>query len=266
MAQNSPHKTIPDHTAVRVALWRALHLEVDAVPYVLKDNVGAQIVGEEGWRNRPDMDPQRFIGPRASIVGRARLIEDVLEELVQRGVGQYVILGAGLDTFGQRRSDLGAHLNVFEIDQPETQKWKKNRLSELGFKIPEWLKFVPVDFEAGESWIEQVEKAGFDKNKPAFVVSTGVSMYLTKEANLATLKQMASLAPASVFAMTFMLPLELLEPQDRPLLEFTIKFIFPIIGDLNYFTCLVNWQISSCRIHVGLYTSWMNGKCPYVWW
>lgn len=160
---------------------------------------------------------------RASIVGRARFIEDIVEEQAEQCVTQYVILGAGLDTFAQRRPEIASHLYVFEVDQPGPQAWKRKRLTEIGFAAPEWLHFVPVDFETGQSWWEQLIAAGFDKRKPAVVVSTGVSMYLTKEANLATLRQMTKLAPGSTFAMTFMLSLDLLDPEERSSLEFVMK-------------------------------------------
>jgi methyltransferase (TIGR00027 family) len=104
---------------------------------------------------------------------------------------------------------------VFEVDQPGTQAWKRQRLIELGFGIPEWLRFVPVDFEAGDSWWERLKTVGFDAGQPAVVASTGVSMYLTKAAIAATLRQVAALAPGSTLAMTFILPLELAEPEER---------------------------------------------------
>jgi methyltransferase (TIGR00027 family) len=124
-------------------------------------------------------------------------------------------LGAGLDTFAQRRPEIASRLRVFEVDQPGPQAWKRQRLIELGFGIPEWLRLVPVDFEAGGSWWEQLAAAGFDPGQPAVVVSTGVTMYLTKDANAATLRQIAGLAPASTLAMTFLLPAELLDDADR---------------------------------------------------
>ncbi len=155
------------------------------------------------------MDPQATRPFRASIVARARFIEDLVAEQAGRGVGQYVILGAGLDTFAQRRPEIASRLTVFEVDQPGPQAWKRQRLVELGFGVPEWLRLVPVDFEAGEPWREQLAAAGFDADRPAVVASTGVSMYLTKEANAATLRQVAALAPGSTLAMTFLLPLEL---------------------------------------------------------
>ncbi len=209
--------TIPDHTAVRVALWRALHVELDAAPHVFRDEIGAAFAApEENWRQRGDMHPIGTRGYRASIVARARWIEDVVQERVNRGVSQYVILGAGLDSFAQRRPDLATKVRVFEIDRPATQEWKKKRLEELGFGIAPNLQFVPVDFEAGDSWWEKLKQNGFDASKPAVIASAGVSMYLTKEANRATLKQMASLAPGSAFVMSFILTMDLIEPEDRP--------------------------------------------------
>jgi methyltransferase (TIGR00027 family) len=149
-------------------------------------------------------------------VARARFIEDLVVEEVGRGVEQYVILGAGLDTFAQRRPEIASRLRVFEVDQPGPQAWKGQRLIECGFGIPEWLRLVPVDFEAGGSWWEQLKIAGFDTGRPAVVASTGVSMYLTKEAIAATLRQVAALAPGSTLAMTFLLPLERMDPEVRP--------------------------------------------------
>jgi methyltransferase (TIGR00027 family) len=169
------------------------------------------------------MNPEFSKSMRASIVGRARFIEDLVEEQTKQGVTQYVILGAGLDTFAQRRPEIASHLHVFEVDQPGAQAWKQKRLVETGFIIPDWLHFVPVDFETGQSWWEQLIAADFDKDKPVIVVSTGVSMYLTKDANLATLRQIAGLAPGSTFAMTFMLGLDLLDPVERAVMEFVMK-------------------------------------------
>lgn len=169
------------------------------------------------------MDPQ-FTRPfRASIVARARFIEDLVAEQARRGVRQYVILGAGLDSFAQRRPEIASHLKIFEIDQPGPQAWKRQRLMELGFGVPDWLCFVPVDFETGDSWREALMAAGFNAEQLAVAVSTGVSMYLTKEANAASLREVAALAPGSTLAMTFLHPLELADPDVRPGLEMAAK-------------------------------------------
>jgi methyltransferase (TIGR00027 family) len=214
----------PDSTAVRVALWRALHLEVDPPPHVLEDEIGLRLAApDDGWRHRPDMDPHFTSRFRASIVARARFIEDMVVERAGRGVGQYVILGAGLDSFAQRRPEIASSLTVFEVDPPGPQAWKRRRLIELGFGIPEWLRLVPVDFEAGDAWWQRLAAAGFDSGRPAIVASTGVSMYLTKDAIAATLRQIAALAPGSMLAMTFLLPLELADPEVRPGLQLAEK-------------------------------------------
>jgi len=216
---------MPDSTAVRVALWRALHLEVDPPPHVLEDQIGLRLAApDDGWRHRPDMDPQFTRRFRASIVARARFIEDLVAEQAGRGVIQYVILGAGLDSFAQRRPKIASGLRIFEVDRPGPQAWKRQRLIELGFGIPEWLQLVPVDFEVARwSWWERLAAAGFDPGRPAVVASTGVSMYLTKDAIAATLRQIAALAPGSTLAMTFLLPLELADPEERPGLQLAEK-------------------------------------------
>jgi methyltransferase (TIGR00027 family) len=201
----------PDSTAVRTALWRALHLLVDSPQHVLTDDLALALAAPgDDWRARGDMDVQGTAPFRASIVGRARFIEDVVLERARDGVLQYVLLGAGLDTFAQRARVPG--LRVFEIDRPDPQVWKRERLQTLGLPPP---VFVPVDFEAGAQWPAQLAASGFDATRPAVIASAGVSMYLTAEANAATLSDVASFAPGSTFVMSFLLPPELNEAAAR---------------------------------------------------
>jgi methyltransferase (TIGR00027 family) len=221
MAQQQP---APDSTAVRTALWRAMHVQVDPAPHVLEDEIGLQLAAPDaGWRNRQDMHPQWTRRIRAGMVSRTRFVEDLVAERADRGVTQYVLLGAGLDTFAQRRPELASRLQVFEVDRPGPQEWKRRRLIELGYGAPAFLRFVPVDFEAGDSWWAKLVSAGFDTKKPAIVASTGVSMYLTRDATSATLRQIAALAPGSTLAMTFLLTVDLLEPEDRQMFEWAMK-------------------------------------------
>ena len=211
----------PEDTAVRVALWRAMHVQVDPPPHVLEDEIGLRLAAPaDGWRDRGDMHPDGTRTFRASIVARSRFVEDLVTEQVAHGVAQYVLLGAGLDTFVQRRPEVAASLRVFEIDQPGPQAWKRRRLTELGYGVPDALRLVPDDFETDGSWWKKLNAAGFDTTRPAVVASLGVSMYLTREANLATLRQLAALAPGSTVAMTFQPPLDLLDPAERPGREF----------------------------------------------
>lgn len=212
-------KSEPDNTAVRVALWRALHVTDDAPPHVLEDELGLRLVAPpDGWRKRQDMSP--FTKPfRASIVARARFVEDLVETQLPEGLAQYVILGAGLDTFAQRRPELTSNLTVFEVDQAGTQAFKRRRLEELGLGVPSYLRLVPVDFERGESSIAKLLASGFDAKMRTLVSSLGVSMYLTKEAIAATLREVTTLAQCSTLVMSFMLPIELSEPSVRPGIE-----------------------------------------------
>ncbi len=212
----------PDSTAVRVALWRAMHVQVDPPPHVLEDEVGLRLADpDDGWRVRGDMDPRGTSLFRAGVVARARFVEDLVAEQADKGVGQYVILGAGLDTFAQRGPDIASRLRVFEVDRPGPQAWKRKRLIELGYGVPDWLRLVPVDFEAGETWRDRLVAAGFDAAAPAVVASAGVSMYLTRDANAATLREISSLGPGSTVVMTFMPPLELVDEEDRTVRQFS---------------------------------------------
>jgi len=174
-------------------------------------------------RSRPSGSRQIGVDGRTRVLARARFIEDLVEQQAGRGVEQYFILGAGLDTFAQRRPELASRLHVFEIDQPGPQAWKRRRVVELGFGIPAFLRLVPVDFEAGDAWWERLVAAGVDPGRPAVVASAGVSMYLTREAIAALLGQVAALAPGSTLVMTFMLPVELADPELRPGLEQAAK-------------------------------------------
>jgi methyltransferase (TIGR00027 family) len=210
----------PDTTAVRTALWRALHVEIDAPPHVLEDTLGLRLVEpDDAWRDRPDMHPLATLAFRATMVARARYVEDLVAERAAVGVTQYVILGAGLDTFAERRPDLAARLRIFEVDQEGTQAWKRRRLAELGVGVPDSLRLVPIDFESGDSWWDGLVSAGFETGEPAVVASTGVTMYLAKDTTAATLRQLATLASGSTVAMSFLLPAELVDEGDRPGLE-----------------------------------------------
>ncbi|NBH11461.1 class I SAM-dependent methyltransferase, partial [Amycolatopsis sp. SID8362] len=187
----------------------------DPPPHVFADELGLRLADPgAGWRDRDDMDPAGAGRYRAGMVARARFVEDLVVEQAARGVGQYVILGAGLDTFALRRKEIASRLRVFEVDQPGPQAWKRSRLNELGLGVPAWLRLVPVDFEAA-SWWDRLAEAGFAADEPAVVASTGVSMYLSKAANAATLRRIAGFAPGSTLAMTFMLPPELLGDDER---------------------------------------------------
>ncbi len=133
-------------------------------------------------------------GPSMTL-GRSRYSEDSLEKAVGQGVKQYVILGAGFDTFAFRRPELLEKLQVFEVDHPVTQAFKLQRIAEAGWKLPANLHFVPVDFEK-ESLAEALMRSSYDPQVPSFFSWLGVTYYLTRGAVFATLRAIADIAPA----------------------------------------------------------------------
>lgn len=214
-------RELPNNTAARTALWRALHVQEDAAPHILVDEVGLRLVApENGWQERPDMKYTKRL--RASIVGRSRFIDDLAEEQIKQGTKQYILLGAGLDSFSQRNTALLPNVDIYEIDQPETLTWKKKRLIENGYEISANLHFVPVNFELS-SWWDTLLDTGFDIHKKTFVSCTGVTLYLSKEAIIDTLQKMTFLVPQSSIAIAFYLPLEQLEEEDKGMQEIAIK-------------------------------------------
>lgn len=207
----------PDSSAVRTALWRALHVQVDGPPHLIVDEIGLALAAPDpGWQDRGDMHPRGTAPYRAAIVARTRFVEDLL---VEEGIEQYLLLGAGLDTFAQRHPELADRVVTFEVDQPGPQAWKRQRLETLGYGVPSSLRLIPVDFGSDVNWWQALLDQGFDPQRRALVSSSGVSMYITKEATAATLQRLAALAPGSLVVMTFMLPFELLDAADRPGLE-----------------------------------------------
>jgi methyltransferase (TIGR00027 family) len=187
----------PSRTAQGAAMHRAAHQLVDAPP-VFADPLALRIVGDEAANAlREDGNRQALAqsqGLRLFIATRSRFTEDCLAEAKTRGVRQYVLLGAGLDTFAYRmpREDL----RIFEVDHPATQGWKRARLDEIEVAAPDWVTYAPVDFEH-ETLRDGLARAGFDFAAPAMFAWLGVTPYLTREAVMNTLSFIASLAKGS---------------------------------------------------------------------
>jgi methyltransferase (TIGR00027 family) len=148
---------------------------------------------------------------RISMAARSRYAEDELADAVQRGVTQYVILGAGLDTFAYRNPYPEDALHVFEVDHPRTQGWKRARLDEAGIPLPRNLTFAPVDFETG-TLAAGLRDAGFDPGACTFFSWLGVTPYLTGEAVKATLRFMATAPPGSGVVFDYLIPPTMLTP------------------------------------------------------
>ena len=180
-------------TALGVAIRRAAHQLMDAPP-VLDDPIAVRLIGE-GHRGKMGRASHR-VGRdfRAFMAARSRYAEDRLAEAVKRGARQYVVLGAGLDTFAYRNPHSG--LRVFEVDLRATQEWKRALLDKAGIAQPEGLKFVPLDFEH-QTLAEGLKEAGFDRGAAAFFGWLGVVPYLTLAAFRATLEVIAQLPAGS---------------------------------------------------------------------
>jgi len=187
----------PSRTALRAAIHRAAHQILDD-PRVFDDPLALKILGPSGEEDiRADLlRLQRTRYLRAFIALRSRYTEDELACAIQRGVQQYVVLGAGLDTFGCRNPYPVSRLRVFEVDHPATQTWKRLRLGEAKIEIPDSLVFASVDFER-QTLADGLNRAGFRSEKPAFFSMLGVVVYLTKTAVMETFKFVASLPPGS---------------------------------------------------------------------
>jgi methyltransferase (TIGR00027 family) len=172
----------PSKTALRVALRRAAH-QLHDVPLVLNDPVAVAILGDaysEDLRRTPlRLDRPYSIGLRAFVVARSRYAEDNLASAVHAGVEQYVLMGAGLDTFAYRNPF--PYLKVFEVDHPATQEWKRTLLHAERIAIPERVTYTPVDFES-QSLASQLSAAGFRQDAPAFFAWLGVVPYLSLNA------------------------------------------------------------------------------------
>jgi methyltransferase (TIGR00027 family) len=207
-------QAIPSKTALSVALRRAAHQLHDS-PVVFDDPLAVAILGEtyaEELRRTPlRLDKPFSIALRAFLVARSRYAEDNLRRAVGSGVDQYVLLGAGLDTFAYRNPY--ARLRVFEVDHPATQQWKRELLQRNRIAIPESIAYTPVDFES-QSLTTQLRDAGFNHQAPAFFSWLGVVPYLTLEAFRATLSFISDQPAGSGLTLDYGQPREVL-----PLLE-----------------------------------------------
>jgi methyltransferase (TIGR00027 family) len=198
----------PSRTALRVAMRRAAHQLFDQ-PKVLDDPIALRIIGPNAAAK---LEAGRFRegsrlaqGLRAFMAARSRFAEDALARSIGRGATQYVVLGAGLDTFAYRNPYGESALRVFEVDFPATQEWKRRQLQEAGIAIPTSVTYAPVDFEH-QTLAEGLRLAGFDSAKPPFFSWLGVTMYLTENAAMSTFSFIASTPRGGGVAFDYAVP------------------------------------------------------------
>ncbi len=226
------HEAIPSKTALRVALRRAAHQVHDVKPLVFEDPLAVAILGPayaEELRRTPEASRQPYSAAmRAWMVGRARLAEDALAEGVRElGVRQYLVLGAGLDTFACRNSY--EDVRVFEVDHPATQAWKMTMLAGAGIVPPETAKFVTVDFER-DSLRETLREAGFDEGVATVTAWLGVVPYLTSEAFRATLRVLGRFKAGSEVVFDYAQPREVL-PEREQLMQDSLRARVALAGE-----------------------------------
>jgi methyltransferase (TIGR00027 family) len=185
-------KTAASSTALVTSLMRAAHTRLDPRP-LIHDPWGDRLVPESV---RARMDDQALLSSLSypNVVTRSRYAEDGLRAAAAKGIGQYVLIGAGFDSFVLRRPEFSAQLQIYEIDFPATQALKVERIKELGIALPDSVHFIAADLSQ-ESVAAALARSPF-KRQPTFFSWLGVTMYLTRKANLATLQSVASSAPA----------------------------------------------------------------------
>ena len=205
-------------TALRVAMRRAAHQIMDD-PRIFSDPLAFQIMGAEN-QSAKYLDPKMLEQTptesryRAYLAARARYAEDELQIAINRGIKQYVILGAGLDTFAYRNPYPDDVLHVFEVDHPTTQIWKQARLKEAGIPIPKTLTFTPIDFDS-ETLEEGLRRVAFDTGKCTFFSWLGVTSYITRSAVTRILQFVSTMPPGSGIVFDFMISPLLLNPISR---------------------------------------------------
>ena len=197
----------PGHTATLAAVGRAIHAESER-PLVV-DHLALGLAGEAGATLMAQLTSQLPEASRQSFglafATRTRFVEDAVAQAIRDGIGQYVILGAGLDSFAYRRSDLSGRLKIFEVDRASSQAWKRRRLEEMGVAIPASVSFVALDHETDDLH-SGLAPAGFDPSAPAIVSAIALTQYLAQPAIERILKLAASLPSGSRLVVTYVVP------------------------------------------------------------
>jgi methyltransferase (TIGR00027 family) len=213
----------PSFTALAAAAARAAHLIVDHEPLIFRDTLAYAMLGDRAEEfvgyHRTHGEHAVLAGARTAATTRARYTEERLSRAAwSDGITQYVILGAGLDTFAHRPGGPAGRVRVFELDHPATQEWKRALLGRARIEPPAGptrLTYVPVDLEA-ESPVDALLRAGFDATRPALVSWLGVTMYLTRAAIAQTFATIArALAPGTEIIVDHLLPERLRDPAGR---------------------------------------------------
>ena len=207
-------------TATGVAWTNVVHQLLDSPPRILDDPVIAHLMeatSETFSGLEPQLQTPRARALRSHVVTRARFAEDRLALAVAVGVRQYVVLGAGMDTFAYRQPDWARAIRLFEVDQPATQGVKRDRLDRARIVAPANVAYIAIDFEA-ESLADGLRRGGVRLDEPAFFSWLGVTMYLTRPAIDAVLRTVATVSTGSEIVFTFAQPPSAEEVREGPTL------------------------------------------------
>jgi methyltransferase (TIGR00027 family) len=223
----------PSATALICAMVRAAYLLWEQPPKIFEDTLALQlsgcaseaalkaqmdqIVAEVAQTTNPDFALTFLRSITTAVVTRSRYLEDEVDQAVRQGVSQYVILGAGLDSFAYRRAELAKVLHIFEVDHPATQTWKRTRLGAAGIELPANLSLVPVDFERA-SLIDNLRMSGYRTDAPGFFSWLGVTMYLSTDAIFGTLRAVTALAPGTAIIFEYNVPKDLVDGETQKIL------------------------------------------------
>ena len=261
----------PSRTALATSLMRALHSRRDPSP-LLDDPWGDRLVPNserDGFCQRilsrmdsetrvvalraPDSILDDFLLSNAAYPGviiRSRYSEDALREATNRGARQYVLIGAGFDSFALRRPAFSETLEIFEIDHPATQAFKVQRIKDCGIQLPPSVHFVSANL-ANEDLAEALARSSFRRDEPTFFSWLGVTVYLTREANLATLRAVANIgAPGSELVFTYVDQIEFVSDEPLSLGDENVKAV-ATLGE-PYLSGFDPEQISNVLMHAGL--------------
>jgi methyltransferase (TIGR00027 family) len=214
-------------TAWGVALARAAHVRFHDPPPIFDDSLAFELVDPEIQpmieRYAPsDEIPPELHGARAYLPFRQHYQEERLAAAYERGVRQYVVLGAGLDSYAFRQPASRRDLVIFEIDFPATQREKRARIEALAWAWPENLVFAACDFE-NESLIEALDRSSFDRDQPSYFAWMGVTVYLARDTVRQTLEEVRSIAAqGSSIAFEYALPTESLQGTDRVARDYSL--------------------------------------------
>jgi methyltransferase (TIGR00027 family) len=213
-------------TAIFTALLRAAHQILDDAPRILEDPIAVGLspgsTEEKIRKATAELQQPRVKVLRSIFVFRSRFAEDSLRQAVDADVRQFVVLGAGFDTFAYRQPPWARALRIFEVDHPDSQDLKKRRLEKSNIAVPANLSFCPVDFES-VTLEAGLAAASFDFARPAFFSWLGVTQYLTREATLATLRFVRGLAPGSQILFEVVVPDSSLPEDERRVAEWAAE-------------------------------------------